>query len=90
MLDLRVLLERSQLPLKWERVVEVVHRDWTFKPAVSKHRAAAERLKKLPDKFDVFKPYIARPSHSQKPHTGYCTSKRLCTLLPDPSPPLIS
>lgn len=70
-LDLRVHLEKHQLPLSWEKVVEVVHRDWTVKPAVRKHRAALERLQMSNDRSDASLRYIARPSHLQDPHTGH-------------------
>lgn len=70
-LELSVHLERSQLPLDWVSVIEVLHRNWTFKPAVSKHSAAEQRLSLSDDRLDAFPRYIARPSHSQDPHTGH-------------------
>lgn len=73
-LELSVHLERSQLPLDWVSVIEVLHRNWTFKPAVSKHSAAEQRLSLSDDRLDAFPRYIARPSHSQDPHTGHYTA----------------
>lgn len=70
-LELSVELECSQLPLDWVTVIEVLHRNWTVKPAVSKHRAAEQRLSQSDNRLDAFPRYIARPSHHQNPHTGH-------------------
>ena len=68
-LELNVHLECSQLPLDWVTVMEVLHRYWTIKPAVTKHRAAEQRLSQSDNSLDAFPHYIARPSHNQDPHT---------------------
>lgn len=55
------------LPLELEKVVEVMHRDWTVKPAASKHPRLANMAE---EREEGREKYICRPSHVQPPHTG--------------------
>lgn len=62
-LSLLTEIHSRAIPMQLERVVEVVHKDWTLKPVASKH----PRL----DNQESSSKYICRPSHRQQPHTAF-------------------